>query len=667
MFRRNVQKRPDSALECAKWRWPRIAAGLAVVYAALAIGGAPGRLSAQYLEERSTAGLSRSMQMAIRDYDDGRDSDAMDGFMEVMTSGDPSERNMANEYINLITQRMFLGSPVNTRPVVAAPGPATTVEPLPRESGRGERRGPAMEVDTTPLYDRPDRMPSRRDVDPPKASKAVMKKEVDAKIRALARSFLSDLEAYPEVRVLMADRQHPRALGIPAEVLFESGIVFKKSAAKLLSSFSGLVYCLGATQVVILPEGMVVGDAKILDMRRTMGISAHLYATGVAPPRVRVNLLNSQIEVPKGMADFRGIIIVFVYNQPLSLTVDSTLGDDGGPPVSLGVWPEKFRADRGEGAVIEFSVVEPPSGLMSWKFQLKQPSGGQGSDLIPLQEVVGAAPVFHQIYWNGRRNYFGPELVPGRYEIVLTATDSRNRTRTLHRWVQLDGIAPAAAVAAAPISPVSPAPAELKPAKTGPSAPMAFVQLRKKGEDAPCRGKKCKKVKKTPPKKEKDPLEYAEAPPDPVDTGPQLGAAQPNNPSAGDPNGTTAGDPGPQPPQPPAQTPGPEPGVGKPPPNTVVYHVPFAKGTLQMSTEGDKAIGQVVEVLQNYPRENVNVVGIASKDEPDPAGTADKRANIVSKLLMSQYGVDGKRIEVQKKIVAEDQHEVQIVSVTAKE
>ncbi|MBI5200886.1 MAG: OmpA family protein [Elusimicrobia bacterium] len=656
-----MQKRPETALAFEHRRWPRIAAGIFVVWGILTAVGAPPRLAAQYLEERSTAGLSRTMQLAIRDYDDGRDSDAMDGFMEVMTSGDPSERNMANEYINLITQRMFLGSTVNTKPVVAGnPRPATTVEPLPRESGGGERRGPAMEVDTRPLYDRPDRMPSRQDLDPPKASKAVMKKEVDAKIRALARTFLSDLEAYPEIRVLMADRQHPRALGIPAEVLFESGIVFKKSAAKLLSSFSGLVYCLGATQVAILPEGMVVGDAKILDMRRTMGISAHLYATGVAPPRVRVNLLNSQIEVPKGMMDFRGIVVVFIYNQPLSLTVDRTLGDDGGPPVSLGVWPEKFRADRGEGSIIEFSVVEPPSGLMSWKFQLRQPSAGQGSDLIPLQEVVGAAPVFHQIYWNGRRNYFGPELAPGRYEIVLTATDSRNRTRTLHRWVQLDGVAPAAAIASAPMSPTSPAPAELKPAKSaGPAAPVAFVQLKRKGEEAPCRGKKCKKAKKTPPKKEKDPLEYAEAPPDPVDSGPQLGAAQPNNPPAGDPNA--------QPAPPPAQSEGAEPGAGKPPPNTVSYHVPFLKGTSQMSPEGDKAIGQIVEVLQNYPRENVNVVGIAGKEEPDAQGLADKRANIVSKLLMSQYGVDAKRIMQEKRVVAEDQHEVQIFSVTAKE
>ncbi|MBI4346471.1 MAG: hypothetical protein HY553_06425 [Elusimicrobia bacterium] len=663
----NVQKSPDPASHWARRRWPRIVACGLVAAAVSAASGAPARLAAQWLEERGTSGLSRTMQLAIRDYDAGRDGDAMDGFMEVLTSGDPSERNMANEYINLITQRMFLGSAITSKPpAAAAPRGATTVEPLPipRDSVPTPRRQPPLEVDTQPYYDRPERMPSRTDADPPRANKAVMKKEIDAKIRALARGYLSDIESYPEIRVLMADRQHPRALGIPADVLFESGIVFRKGASKLLQSLTGLVYCLGATQVAILPEGTVVGDAKILDMRRTMGISAHLYATGVAPPRVRVNLLNSQIEMPRGMLDFRGIVIIFVYNQPLSLTVDSTLGDDGGPPVSLGVWPEKFRADRGEGSIIEFSVVEPPAGLITWKFQLRQPSRGPGSDLVPLQEVVGASPVFHQIYWNGRRNYFGPELVPGRYEVVLTATDARNRTRTLHRWIQLDGIAPAAPVAAAPVAPVSPPPAEIRTAKAGPAAPVPLIQIKRKGE-VPCRGKKCKDKRRK--KKPKDPLEYAEAPPDaPEQQPPSLGGV-------GGGGNTNAAPPGTQEPQPPAQQPpGQEPPAQQPPAqrpntNTATQRVPFVKGTLQMSPEGDKAIGQIVEVLQLYPLANVTVVGIASEGEPDAMGVAEKRANIVTKLLMTQYGVDSKRIQQEKKVVPEELHEVQIYSVTAKE
>ncbi|MDE2491070.1 MAG: hypothetical protein KGM24_09480, partial [Elusimicrobia bacterium] len=55
------------------------------------------------------AGLSREMRIAIRFYERGDDVQAMDRFMEILTKGEPSERAMANEYINLITHRMNAG------------------------------------------------------------------------------------------------------------------------------------------------------------------------------------------------------------------------------------------------------------------------------------------------------------------------------------------------------------------------------------------------------------------------------------------------------------------------------------------------------------------------------------------------------------------------------
>src|SRR5581483_12286737 len=56
------------------------------------------------------AGLSREMQTAIKLFDRGQDTEAMDLFLEVLTHGIPEERPVANEYLNLITQRMNVGS-----------------------------------------------------------------------------------------------------------------------------------------------------------------------------------------------------------------------------------------------------------------------------------------------------------------------------------------------------------------------------------------------------------------------------------------------------------------------------------------------------------------------------------------------------------------------------
>ncbi|MBI4424644.1 MAG: OmpA family protein [Elusimicrobia bacterium] len=619
---------PASLLRRPQWAF--LAVSLACLGAA---GGDARRAWAQYLDEYPpAAGLSRTMQMAVRFYDQGRDSEAMDNFMEVLSSGDPAERNMANEYINLITQRMYSGSSIYPRPGAAGPKPALVADPAAAPAPtRPQARGRIAEIEPG-TGRRLDRLPGRAAGESPRADKAVMKKEIDAKIKAFARQYLSDIESYPDVRVLMADRQHPRAIGVPADLLFDTGIVFKKPAAKLLASLTGLVFCLGATQVAVLPEGAVVGDARILDMRRTMGVSAHFYAAGVSPPRVRVNLLNSQIDVPKGMLDFRGIILLFIYNQPLSLASDNPIGDEAGPPISLGAWPEKFRADRGEGSIIEFSVVEPPAGLIGWRFQLRQPAGGPGTDLVTLQEVAGASPVFHQIYWNGRRNYFGPELPAGRYEVIVSATDGRNRTRKLHRWIGLEGPEPVA-VAAAP-APVAPPPADLR---GGADKPVSFVQLRPR-ERRPRRGARAKGGRKGSgfiARKTPQPIPEPVAEPSPAPAPP--GAAPPAAPAS-------------------------PPAVG-----AVNYRIAFTKGTLQMSQDGERTIARVVEVLQYYSRENLTIVGYASSTEPDAQQLATKRANTVSSILVNQYSVDPKRIETQPKVVAEERHEVEIFTVTAKE
>ena len=357
-----------------------------------------------------TRDLSRQMRLAVDLYDRGEDLDAMDRFMDILVKGSPAERPMANEYLNLITQRMSQTATIAPpkapqAAVIETSGGKPSSKPS-RE--RGEEKGPAA-VST-------EEGRGRRELSG--SDKEVMRREIEAKIQNKTRLALQKLEKYEDIRVHMATRRVPRAVGIPTDLLFESGIQFKKEAARVLDIITEMLFSLGATQAVILPEGTLLGNTKILDMRRTMGISAHFYKAGIAPPRIRVNLLSTQVEIPGELQDFRGILLVFLYNQPLGLSTDTSVGEEAGPPVSLGVNPPSFDPARGEGGIIEFSVVEPPSGLMSWRFQLlgQGPERKKGGDLAVLQEVKGSAPVFHQIFWNGRRNYFGSAYLPGQYE-----------------------------------------------------------------------------------------------------------------------------------------------------------------------------------------------------------------------------------------------------------
>jgi outer membrane protein OmpA-like peptidoglycan-associated protein len=563
--------------------------------------------SAQMDGEQDTSNLSRPMRTAILFYERGDEMQAMDRFMEILTKGDPAERPMANEYISLITQRMNAGSadfkapprkqpslPVMEERVPKAAAPrAVTQESAPRPVlPQAVIEAEAVAPAPPPAASRPVAAPR------PRADKELMKKETKAKIRTSLEKSLKEIKAVEDVRLVMMENGDPLAIGIPSPLLFSSGISFQKSAGKLLDSVSRLVYALGGAKVFLLPEGSAVGDAKVLDMRRAMGVSAHLFSAGIAPARVKVNLLNSQVDIPKAMQDFKGILLVFVYNEPLGLAMEGALGDEAGPPLSLGASSPAFRPERGEGVIIEFSVSEPPSGLVSWKFQLLQPLAASRENPAPLQEVLGGGPVFHQIYWNGRQNYFGALLPAGRYECVLTATDAKNRQRTLHRWIELlADKAPAVAPAArAPVpAPVPPEPVKADVLVEEVKQKLAAVEIGRKKRASKAAAAKTKAA-----------------------------APKPVKPASGS------------------------------------YELGFNKGTHQLTPEGEKLLAKVAQTVSYYPLENLKLIGCAEPSEPDSLSLAERRAQMVAGLLINKYQVEPKKIQVNSKVAQDQGHKVEV-------
>ncbi|MDE2512404.1 MAG: OmpA family protein, partial [Elusimicrobia bacterium] len=475
--------------------------------------------------------------------------------------------------------------------------------------------------------------PSARSEEMTASNKALMRKEIKSRLHSAQERSLEDLKAINGVRVMMRENGDPDAIGIPSPLLFQSGISFQRDAVRLLDPLTKLVFALGSTQVLILPEGTAMGDAKVLDMRRTMGISSALYQAGVAPPRVRVNLLNTQVDIPRGLTDFRGVVIVFQYDQPMQLTVESAVGDELGPPISLGVFPPQIRPSRNQGAIIEFSVSDPPAGLVSWKFQLLQPSK-DGTELAPLQEVVGGGPVFHQIFWNGRQNYFGIPLASGRYECVLTALDAKNRQRTLHRWISVlpeeggsenllaTGPEPVqdARAAVAPI----PRKAESVPASAAPSEDISG------GDAKPL----VKGVKPAAVEIEPVPKSVAKAKRKVVARAvraKRASARRKVKAKTAEPSAARA----PAPAEKPAA-----------PARPGHYELGFNKNTHQMTPAAEKSLAKAATDIASYPLETLQVIGHAEADETDATALADRRAKMVAGLLINRYQVEPNKIQV---------------------
>jgi outer membrane protein OmpA-like peptidoglycan-associated protein len=433
----------------------------------------------------------------------------------------------------------------------------------------------------------------------------------------------------------MLENGDPQAIGIPSALLFSSGITFNKDAARLVDSLTRLVFSLGSTQVVILPEDAAEGDAKVQDMRRSMGLSASLFSSGIATPRVRVNLLNNQVEIPKPLQDFKGVVILFIYDRPLELVVESSLGEESGPPISLGVYPQAFRPEEEGGSVIEFSVSDPPAGLVSWKFQLLQPAAA-GAGLPALQEGAGGGPVFHQIYWNGRQNYFGSVLPGGRYECVLSATDAKSRTRTLHRWIQLAASdAPAAAPVPAAKAPrkaeTAESPAALSAAKAAPEPAAGPAESLLKEDKAPVQSVQIKDRPKAakgrkPPKRSQPGKSTA-------------AKAKPHAPARAQAE--------------PAAKPAAEVEAAAPAAVAGVFMVAFKTGTHQMTPEGEKAMAKMETAAGDEPKKDIELHGFAGSAEPDAAKLAERRAQMIAGLLINKDSIEPKRIQIHSEVSAD--------------
>lgn len=553
--------------------------------------------------------LSKQMRLAIEHYEKGEDLDAMDRFMEILVKGAPSERPMANEYLNLITQRMALGAKFEPK----VPPAAVLVEETPGAAGAAPPAAVPREEPSPAAL-------SRAQGGVTAADRQLMQREIDGKVRQRISVLMDRLERYEDLRIRMASARLPRAVGFPVDMLFTSGTRFRKEAGEVLDLLSHLVFSLGATQVVLLPEKALQGDASILDMRRTMAIGSHLFKAGVAPARVRVNLLSDQVEIPRDVMDFEGILAIFIYNQPLTLATDSAVGAEQGPPASLGVSPARLDPAKDEGVIIEFSVMEPPAGLMSWRFQLF-PAPRKGARPGPVQEVRGSGPVFHQIYWNGRDRYFGQPLPAGRYQCVLTATDMRNRSRRKSAWITLEG---------------PPVLAARKPTRKRAAAKRRPARRAVRGRTltrAPVRRRAGRRIARR--------VGTAAPPARAPYSGPSGGAVDPSGGS-----GTV-----------PAAAPT-EPAPTRA--NAVNYKVGFRKDTAVILPGEESILGAVADNMQIYPLDNVNLVGYAYANEPSADALARQRAERVADLLVDQYGLKRDRIRIQSKVDERESHKVDI-------
>jgi hypothetical protein len=262
---------------------------------------------------------------------------------------------------------------------------------------------------------------------------------VDARLDDMTGKIIKRLSANKGVNVYMREGAVD-AVDIKSDVLFDTDNNFKLSAKPVLDDLYALMLVSGVPSFVLLPQGSYTDDISIQAVRHAVALNSYLINEGLSSGKITFNMGLTTEQPPAKFSNLEGISVVFDYTVRPNLKLK--LADKDTPPVlSLGTYPfESLNPDNGEGMLVDFSVIEASSPAADWTLQIIQHN--KDGRFYVVRQVSGTGAVYRQIFWNGRKQYFGEILPLGAYSIVLKAKDVDGREKILRRRVMLTGNAP---------------------------------------------------------------------------------------------------------------------------------------------------------------------------------------------------------------------------------
>lgn len=600
----------------------RIAVRFALPLLLLAAFAAAGALSTGLYAQAAKSGVSRSMEQAIRLYHEGEDTEAMDRFMDILVKGTPSEKALANEYINKITMRMNTG--VNTAKDTGAE-PATLNEVSDAKETPAVRRS-AQRVQAAQADDEEAERDQRDDA---AAQKDRVNEKISSKIAQMRRDLLLELGRSSAVKIYMGENM-PKAITLDPQYFFASDTSFRPGADKMLGLVSGLLFTLGKANCLILPEGTAEGDVKMKSIRRALSMNSYFESRGISKSRLEVNLTGADVRFPKELTNISGIIIIFDYDKAPRLTDTEDLQTKG-PRVSLGIYPTAISVQKNEGAIVEFSAFESPIGIPSWKFQVFEVE--KDGSRIQLQEISGSGPQYNQSFWNGRKKFFGAPYPSGKYMFTVTGTDVEGRESSLSRLLV---VRPTAEEEKAMLSEKPSASKKVATEKVT----SAGIKARSLKAAPAVKGKTLRSKKALPAsKKKKAPRKKAAASEEaaPAD---EAAAEEKPKPAPGEAQTDFSGQ--------------------------VSYKIYFKENSSTITSSSEKRLAQVAETLAYYPMANVSLTGYSYSGEANPEAVAESRVNYVAARLSEKYKIDPSRMDSRSEVAETPKHEV-VIKMSGKE
>lgn len=354
---------------------------------------------------------SKQMQQAILLYQEGKNTDAMDRFMDILVTGTPEEKVLASEYISKITQGV---SP-------NAQGKPSDIKVITTESKNIIKQDSEVNKEKTQ---------SKEEM----SEEDIVAKKVTDKIKEIKNDILVSIYRKNFIKLYMdPNNERPNYILLKEDKVFNEDMTFKTSVLEDLKSLSGLLITLGKVSITILPNGVVSGNMKIANVRRATILHSYFLSWGLSTTKVKLDIIGSswQNVISKKIDDFDGIILAIDYEKEPELVVDSET-----PQAYIAVYPEKIDTSKNQAAIIDFAALMGKNPLASWKMVLNRKLK---TSTYAVQKVENTVPTISQIVFNGREKFVGDFYEPGDYEFVLEVSDVKGNTATARKNIYIAG------------------------------------------------------------------------------------------------------------------------------------------------------------------------------------------------------------------------------------
>ena len=259
---------------------------------------------------------------------------------------------------------------------------------------------------------------------------------IEEKINSLQQSLADKLNARNGVNVYFREGKID-AIDIDSDVIFlDDKITFSQEGKEVLQDVYALMLLSEEPVFVLLPPGSYTDEVNLQGVRQTVALNSYLINMGLSSAKLNFNMGLINEQPPAKFSNLEGISIVFDYdNKPV--LYNKVSDKNSYPLLSLGMYPEKIDPALNEGMVIDFSVVETSSPIENWKLQIIQ-HASDGKYYI-IRQVSGSNAIYKQIFWNGKKQFFGANLPAGKYTVILRAKDKAGREKVVRRKVEILG------------------------------------------------------------------------------------------------------------------------------------------------------------------------------------------------------------------------------------